>query len=98
MAGVVPNPISNQNGSGYESVNSRTEASTMRFSIDLPEALLDEVQQATNARTRSEALVIALEDYVRRQKRARVVAAAGSMDVDVDGRAVRALGDRRRDP
>ncbi len=69
----------------------------MRTTIDLPEALLDEVQRTTQASTRREALLIALEDYLRRQRRARVISAAGSMDLDLDVRALRALGNGRRD-
>lgn len=69
----------------------------MRTTLDLPEALLDEVQQATQATTRREALIIALEDYLRRKRRSRVIVAAGTMDLDLDVRALRDLGSRRRD-
>jgi metal-responsive CopG/Arc/MetJ family transcriptional regulator len=69
----------------------------MRTTIDLPEALLDEVQRTTQATTRRDALVIALEDYLRRQRRQRVIAAAGTMDMDLDVRALRDLGTERRD-
>lgn len=69
----------------------------MRTTVDLPEALLDEVQRMTQATTRRDALVIALEDYLRRQRRLRVVAAAGTMEMDLDVRALRDLGIERRD-
>ena len=69
----------------------------MRTTVDLPESLLDEVQRTTKASTRNDALVIALEDYLRRQRRSRVIAAAGSMDIDLDVRKLRRAGDRRRD-
>jgi metal-responsive CopG/Arc/MetJ family transcriptional regulator len=69
----------------------------MRTTIDLPEALLDEVQRTTQAATRRDALVIALEDYLRRQRRQRVIAAAGTMDMDLDVRALRDLGTERRE-
>jgi Arc/MetJ family transcription regulator len=69
----------------------------MRTTIDLPEALLDEVQRTTKATTRRDALVIALEDYLRRQRRSRVIGAAGTMDVDLDVRTLRDLGNGRRD-
>lgn len=61
----------------------------MRTTVDLPESLLDEVQQAAKTSTRREALIIALEDYLRRQRRRRVVEAAGALDLDVDARALR---------
>jgi Arc/MetJ family transcription regulator len=69
----------------------------MRTTIDLPEALLDEVLRTTKAGTRREALVIALEDYLRRQRRNRVIAAAGSIDLELDVRALRSAGDSRLD-
>lgn len=67
----------------------------MRTTVDLPEPLLDEVQAVSNAPTRREALVIALEDYLRRQKLRSVIDAAGTLDLDIDVRALRAA-DRRR--
>lgn len=69
----------------------------MRTTIDLPESLLDEVQRTTNASTRRDALIIALEDYLRRQRRNRVITAAGSMDIELDARKLRQAGDRRVD-
>ena len=67
----------------------------MRTTVDLPEGLLDEVERVTNAGSRREALVIALEDYLRRQRRSRLIAAAGTLDLDVDPRALRAKGKGR---
>lgn len=70
-------------------------SSNMRTTIDLPEPLLDEVQAVTRASTRREALVIALEDYLRRQKLRAVISAAGDLDLELDVRALREA-DRRR--
>lgn len=67
----------------------------MRTTVDLPEGLLDEVQAVTRASTRREALVIALEDYLRREKLRAVISAAGDLDLDMDVRALRSA-DRRR--
>lgn len=69
--------------------------SIMRTTVDLPEPLLEEVQAVTRASTRREALVIALEDYLRRQKLRAVIEAAGQLDLDLDVRALRDA-DRRR--
>ena len=69
----------------------------MRTTVDLPESLLDEVQQAAQTSTRREALIVALEDYLRRQRRRRVVEAAGELDLDVDVRALRRAGNPRLD-
>ena len=69
----------------------------MRTTIDLPEPLLEEVQRLAGTETRREALVLVLEDYVRRQRRRRVVEAAGTFDLDLDPRALRDAGKRRID-
>ncbi len=67
----------------------------MRTTLDIPEALLDQVQAIAGAPTRREAVIIALDDYLRRQRLQRVLAAAGTLDLDVDARVIRAAGDRR---
>jgi metal-responsive CopG/Arc/MetJ family transcriptional regulator len=54
----------------------------VRTTVDLPERLLEEVQAASRAPTRREALVIALEDYLRRQRLRAVIDAAGTLDDD----------------
>ncbi len=72
-------------------------AYSMRTTIDIPEHLLEEVQRATEATTRREALIIVLEDYLRRHRRRRVVEAAGTLDIDLDVSEFRKLGNRRAD-
>ncbi len=67
----------------------------MRTTLDIPEALLDQVQAIAGASTRREAVIIALDDYLRRQRLQRVLAAAGTLDLDIDTRAIRAAGNRR---
>ena len=69
----------------------------MRITVDIPEDLLKQVQRMTRASSRREALGIALEDYVRRQRRGRLIAAAGSLDIDLDVRALREAGKERLD-
>lgn len=67
----------------------------MRTTVELPEGLLDDVVRVTGARTRREALVAALQDFLRRQRLRRVVAAAGELEFDLDVRALRAAGEGR---
>lgn len=69
----------------------------MRTTLDLPEDLLRDLQGVTGAPTRREAVIVALEDYIRRQRLKRVAAAAGQLDFDVDPRELRALEARRLD-
>lgn len=67
----------------------------MRTTLDIPEALLDEVQQVAGVSTRREAVIVALDDFLRRQRMKRVLAAAGTLELDVDARAIRTTGNRR---
>ncbi|MCK6530386.1 type II toxin-antitoxin system VapB family antitoxin [Myxococcota bacterium] len=69
----------------------------MRTTLDLPEDLLRDLQRVTGAPTRREAVVVALEDFIRRQRLLRVAAAAGQLDFDVDPGELRATGARRLD-
>lgn len=67
----------------------------MRTTVDLPLPLLEEVEQLSKARSKKEALVIALEDYVRRKRLERVLSAEGRLEFSMDAQAIRKL-DRRR--
>ncbi len=67
----------------------------MRTTVDLPEELLDEVQRTAGTSTRREALILALEDYIRRRRMRRVALAAGSLDFDVEAREIRDAGRAR---
>jgi len=67
----------------------------LRTTISLPEGLLEEVEKLTNARSRREALVIALEDYIRRQRLRRVIEAAGTLEFELSAREIRGRSNRR---
>lgn len=67
----------------------------MRTTIDIPEDLLRDVEEVTGAATRREALIQALEEYLRRRRLQRVIDVAGTLDFDVDIRALRKR-DRKR--
>lgn len=68
----------------------------MRTTVDLPEELLVELQRVTEAPTRREALIIAMDDFLRRRRLQRVLEAAGELDLDLDVRQYRKLDERRR--
>jgi len=67
----------------------------VRTTVNIPEELLQEVQQLSRAGTRREALVIALEDYVRRQRLRRVMEAGGSLEFELAPREIRRQSNRR---
>ncbi len=57
---------------------------TKRLSVALDEALLKEVQKLTGARTKKEAIEIALRAYVREKRVENLIRLAGSGIVDWD--------------
>ncbi len=54
----------------------------MRMTIELSEAVMNDVMRLTGAKTKKEALAIALADYVRRKSVEALLDAAGTMDVE----------------
>ena len=67
----------------------------MRTTINIPSDLLLEVEKLSEARNRREALIIALEDYVRRKRLRRVIDAAGTLEFEGSAREIRSRSDRR---
>ena len=68
----------------------------MKTTLDLPPKLIDEAMRAGNCRTKTAAIVLALEQFIRVEKLARLRAMRGSMpgfSLDLDtlrGRACKA--------
>ena len=63
----------------------------MRTTLDVDPSLLDEVVEATGARSRSAAVSLALSDYVRRRRVAELREIAGSIDLVNNLRELEAL-------
>ena len=55
----------------------------MRTTIDIPQDLLGHVIQFSHAKTKREAVVAALRDYVDRQAREQLIAMLGSGCIDM---------------
>jgi Arc/MetJ family transcription regulator len=56
----------------------------MRTTLDLPEALVDEAVRVTHAKTKTAAIVHALEDVVRKSKIRKLKGYKGKIDLDID--------------
>lgn len=54
----------------------------MKTSIDIPEVLLLEVMELTKAKTKRQAVVLALEEMIAVTKRKRLIAMKGYIDLD----------------
>ncbi len=58
----------------------------MRTTLNLDDALIDELMAATKAKTKTEAIHQALSEFVRRRKRQRLKALSGKIHIDLDWR------------
>jgi len=56
----------------------------MRTTLDLPEALLTEAMRASKQRTKTAAIILALEDLVRKSKIQGIKKFRGKIQLDVD--------------
>ena len=54
----------------------------MRTTVDLSKGIMEEVMRLSGARTKRDALRIALEDYIRRKSIDALLAASGTIAVD----------------
>jgi len=56
----------------------------MRTTIDIPKKLLDEAMKETGAKTKNQLIKDALQAQIDRAKRKRLIAAKGTIDLDID--------------
>lgn len=61
----------------------------MRTTLDLPEELLDEAMEASNAKTKTSVIVIALTELVRQSKIAHLKEYRGKIDLPINMDEVR---------
>ena len=61
----------------------------MRTTLDLPEELLNKAMQATHIQTKTQVIITALEELVRRTQIAELKAYKGKINLDLDLDAIR---------
>ncbi len=70
----------------------RMEAWTMgRTTLEIDEALLEAAMQLSGARTKTEAIELALRELIRKREREQLKAELGSFDLDLDLKELRRL-------
>jgi hypothetical protein len=65
-----------------------------RATLTLPNELLEELQPLVGAKSKTEAVIIAIRDEIRRIKLSRIKSMAGKMEFDLDADEMR-HGDER---
>ena len=56
----------------------------MRATLNIPDELIDEVQRLSGQKTKTQAIVTVMEDYVRRKKMENLLALRGKISIDYD--------------
>ncbi len=61
----------------------------MRTTLDLPEDLIAEAMKATHITTKTQLIITALEDLIRKSKISGLKAYKGKVDLDIDMNSLR---------
>lgn len=61
----------------------------MRTTLDLPEHLIDEAMKLTKINTKTQLIITALEDMIRKAKLSELKEFKGKIDLDIDMDAIR---------
>lgn len=61
----------------------------MRTTLDLPKDLIDEAMKATHINTKTQLIITALEDLIRKSKISGLKDFKGKVDLDIDMDALR---------
>lgn len=56
----------------------------MRTTLDLPDELVQEALKATQAKNRTQVIIMALEELIRRHRLAQLKRFKGKVDLDID--------------
>lgn len=61
----------------------------MRTTLDLPKDLVDEAMKVTHINTKTQLIITALEDLIRKSKISKLKDFKGKVDLDIDMNAIR---------
>lgn len=61
----------------------------MRTSLDIPEALVEEAKQVIGAKTKTQAIILALSELIQRRKSRKVLELKGSLSGSYDYKTLR---------
>jgi glycosyltransferase A (GT-A) superfamily protein (DUF2064 family) len=67
----------------------RWEGNTMRTTLDLPSQLVKDAMEASHQKTKTAAIIAALQDFVRKTRLQELRRFKGQVNLDVDLDAVR---------
>jgi len=56
----------------------------MRATLNIPDDLLKEVQKITGEKSKTKAITVAMQEYIRQKKIKELMALSGKIDIDYD--------------
>ena len=56
----------------------------MRATLNIPDELIAEVQNITGAKSRTQAVVTAMEEFIRKKRLEQLLALKGAIEIDYD--------------
>ena len=56
----------------------------MRATLNIPDELITEVQNITGAKSRTEAVVTAIQEFIRKKRMEQLLALKGRIEIDYD--------------
>ena len=59
----------------------------MRATINIPDELIQAIQKATGLKSKTDAIVVAMKDFLKARKRDRLRSMRGKVTIDYDWRA-----------
>ena len=68
----------------------------MRTTLDLPKELIDEAQTSLGFKSKTDTIIFALRELIRRQKLDELVSLVGKLDIEVDTNLTRGRSGSRQ--
>ena len=62
----------------------RKEVIKMRATLQLPDSLIDDLLKVTGERTKTRAICLAIEDYIRQKRKEKLLSLSGKIKFDLD--------------
>lgn len=62
----------------------RKEVTKMRATLEIPDALIDDLLKVTGEKTKTRAICLAIKDYIRQKRKEKLLALSGKIHFDLD--------------
>lgn len=63
----------------------------MRATLDIPDQLIDDLIRETKAKSKTQAIILAIEDYLRQRRQEKLLALQGKLEIEENWRELENL-------